>query len=133
MPAQPSVRCSQPSSCCHWARGVLPGFGLFALLGIFVLTRVGHWARTHGFARLAPRTRKDAAQPAFSAGRVRGAMAVLLALIFCKYFYLASLTSYYTFYLIEPFPCGGAQRPDHAVHIPRGGGAGHHLRWAAGR
>ena len=30
-------------------------------------------------------------------------MAVLLALIFSKYFYLASITSYYTFYLIEQF------------------------------
>ncbi len=78
-------------------------FGLFALLGIFVLTRVGHWARVHGLARLAPRARKAGAAPPLSAPRVRGAIAVLLALIFSKYFYLASLTSYYTFYLIEHF------------------------------
>lgn len=78
-------------------------FALCALLGIFVLTRVGHWAQEHGFARLAPRIRKAGAAPAISAGRVRGAIAVLLALIFSKYFYLASLTSYYTFYLIEHF------------------------------
>src|SRR6202042_3338025 len=38
-----------------------------------------------------------------SAPQVRRAIAVLLALIFSKYFYLASLTSYYTFYLIEHF------------------------------
>jgi FSR family fosmidomycin resistance protein-like MFS transporter len=81
-------------------------FGLFALLGIFVLTQVGHWARTHGFARLTPRVRKEGAQPALSAGRVRAVIAVLLALIFSKYFYLASLTSYYTFYLIEHFRVG---------------------------
>jgi len=81
-------------------------FGLFALLGIFVLTQVGHWARTHGFARLTPRVRKEGAQPALSAGRVRAVIAVLLALIFRKYFYLASLTSYYTFYLIEHFRVG---------------------------
>ena len=78
-------------------------FGLFALLGIFVLTRVGHWARVHGLARLAPRARKAGAAPPLEAARVRGAIAVLLALIFSKYFYLASLTSYYTFYLIEHF------------------------------
>ena len=78
-------------------------FALFALLGIFVLTQVGHWARKHGFARLAPRALKAGAAPAMSAARVRGAIAVLLALIFSKYFYLASLTSYYTFYLIEHF------------------------------
>jgi FSR family fosmidomycin resistance protein-like MFS transporter len=81
-------------------------FGLAALLGIFVLTQVGHWARTHGFARLTPRMRKEGAAPALSRARVRGAIAVLLALIFSKYFYLASLTSYYTFYLIEHFRVG---------------------------
>ncbi len=79
-------------------------FGLFALLGILVLSRVGRWAREHGLARLAPRaSRGAAAAPALSSARVRGAIAVLLALIFSKYFYLASLTSYYTFYLIEHF------------------------------
>ena len=81
-------------------------FGFAALLGIFVLTRVGHWARVHGLARLAPRTRKAGAAPPLSAPRVRGAIAVLLALIFSKYFYLASFTSYYTFYLIDHFGVG---------------------------
>ena len=38
-----------------------------------------------------------------SAGRVRASIAILIALIFSKYFYLASLTSYYTFYLINRF------------------------------
>jgi FSR family fosmidomycin resistance protein-like MFS transporter len=78
-------------------------FGLAALLGIVVLTRVGRWAHEHGLARLGPRIRKAGAAAASSSGRVRGAIAVLLALIFSKYFYLASLTSYYTFYLIEHF------------------------------
>ena len=81
-------------------------FGFAALLGIFVLTRVGHWAREHGFARLAPRARKAGAAPALSSARVRAAIAVLLALIFSKYFYLASFTSYYTFYLIDHFAVG---------------------------
>jgi MFS transporter, FSR family, fosmidomycin resistance protein len=78
-------------------------FGLCALLGIFVLTHVGHWARVHGFARLAPRVRQEGSAAALSDGRVRGAILVLLALIFSKYFYLASLTNYYTFYLIDHF------------------------------
>ena len=78
-------------------------FALFALLGIVVLTQVGHWARTHGFARLTPRVRKEGAHPVVSPARLKGTIAVLLALIFSKYFYLASLTSYYTFYLIEHF------------------------------
>jgi FSR family fosmidomycin resistance protein-like MFS transporter len=36
-------------------------------------------------------------------GKVVGAMTVLIVLIFSKYFYMASLTSYYTFYLIDRF------------------------------
>jgi MFS transporter, FSR family, fosmidomycin resistance protein len=81
-------------------------FGFAALLGIFVLTKVGHWAREHGFARLAPRARPAGAAPTLSSARVRAAIAVLLALIFSKYFYLASFTSYYTFYLIDHFDVG---------------------------
>ncbi len=38
-----------------------------------------------------------------SRGRVRLALVVLLALIFSKYFYIASLNSYYTFFLIHKF------------------------------
>ena len=40
---------------------------------------------------------------ALSPWRVRGAIIVLLLLVFSKYFYLVSLSSYYTFYLIEKF------------------------------
>jgi len=68
---------------------------------MLVLFNVGHWYKTHGITRLehAARTRAIAASPR----RVAGAIAVLLALIFSKYFYLASITSYYTFYLIGHF------------------------------
>ena len=76
-------------------------FSAVALLGMFVLFNVGHWYRTHGITRLkqAARTRAIGA----SRGRVAGAIGVLLALIFSKFFYLASITSYYTFYLIDHF------------------------------
>jgi len=76
-------------------------FSAVALLGMFVLFNVGHWYKTHGITRLehAARTRAIEASPR----RVAGAIAVLLALIFSKYFYLASITSYYTFYLIDHF------------------------------
>src|SRR5580700_2725602 len=76
-------------------------FSAVALLGMFVLFNVGHWYKTHGITRLkhAARTRAIEASPK----RVAGAISVLLALIFSKYFYLASITSYYTFYLIEHF------------------------------
>jgi FSR family fosmidomycin resistance protein-like MFS transporter len=76
-------------------------FSLVALLGMLVLVNVGHWYKTHGIRLLkaAAHTRVVDA----SRRRVAGAIAVLLALIFSKYFYLASITSYYTFYLIEHF------------------------------
>jgi hypothetical protein len=44
---------------------------------------------------------------------------VLLALIFSKYVYLASLTSYYTFYLIHRFPPVGAMRSCTCSSSPR--------------
>jgi MFS transporter, FSR family, fosmidomycin resistance protein len=75
-------------------------FSAVALLGMVVLFNVGHWYKAHGIQRLAP--------PAGARGRtprahVARAMTVLLALLFSKYFYLASFTSYYTFYLIDHF------------------------------
>jgi FSR family fosmidomycin resistance protein-like MFS transporter len=77
-------------------------FSCAALLGIFVLLNVGHWYKLHGLARLKPRATAEAhATP--SRRQVTLAVSVLLALIFSKYFYLASLTSYYTFYLISRF------------------------------
>jgi FSR family fosmidomycin resistance protein-like MFS transporter len=76
-------------------------FSAVALLGMFVLFNVGHWYKTHGITRLKQAARSRAIGA--SRGRVVGAVAVLLALIFSKYFYLASITSYYTFYLIGHF------------------------------
>jgi len=87
-------------------------FALAPLLGMVLLTRVGHWYGAHGLARLKARAvgAGDAAA-ALRRGRVLGALAVLIALVFSKFFYMASMTSYYTFYLIERFalPVQGAQ------------------------
>jgi MFS transporter, FSR family, fosmidomycin resistance protein len=79
-------------------------FSATALLGMFVLFNVGHWYKAHGVARLKPRTADGKkAEAAPQSKQVTIAIAVLLALIFSKYFYLASLSSYYTFYLINRF------------------------------
>ena len=75
-------------------------FSAIALLGMFVLFHVGRWYKQHGITRL---QRAAAARPATPRRHVRIAITVLLALIFSKYFYLASLSSYYTFYLIDHF------------------------------
>ncbi len=74
-----------------------------ALLGMFVLFNVGHWYKAHGVARQKPRTVDGKAAATPQRREVKIAIAVLLALIFSKYFYLASLSSYYTFYLINRF------------------------------
>jgi len=76
-------------------------FSLAALLAIIVLTRIGAWFGANRKAKGA--SRHGVGAVTLSRKQVGGAIAVLLALIFSKYFYLASLTSYYTFYLITRF------------------------------
>jgi FSR family fosmidomycin resistance protein-like MFS transporter len=78
-------------------------FSLAALLGIFMLINVGHWYKTHGLARIKPRSIKTGTHLDLPRARVILAIAVLVALIFSKFFYMASMTSYYTFYLINHF------------------------------
>jgi len=75
-------------------------FSLPALLGIAILTGVGNWYRKH---LAAPKPRAAAAPARLLSRRVISSLAILGALIFSKYFYLASLTNYYTFYLIGKF------------------------------
>lgn len=78
-------------------------FSLAALLGMFMLVRVGHWYKAHGLLRLEAGAALATAQPPLSRARIALALAVLVALIFSKFFYMASMTSYYTFYLIGQF------------------------------
>ncbi len=78
-------------------------FSVAALVGIFVLWNVGGWYSRHGIARVAPRSRDVSRSQAIPSRKVKQALAVLMALVFSKYFYLASLTSYYTFFLIHKF------------------------------
>ncbi|HET8897388.1 MAG TPA: MFS transporter [Rhodanobacteraceae bacterium] len=82
-------------------RSSVAWFSLAALLAIAVLVQIGHWYARHARAR-ASRPRVPPAQ-ALPSSRVWAALLILGVLIFSKYFYLASLSSYYTFYLIETF------------------------------
>jgi FSR family fosmidomycin resistance protein-like MFS transporter len=76
-------------------------FTLLALAGIFLLAKVGGW---HGrnVAHYRRRTASHAKQT-LPRRTVVLSLTVLLALIFSKYFYLVSLTNYYTFYVIQRF------------------------------
>jgi FSR family fosmidomycin resistance protein-like MFS transporter len=88
---------------------------VIALLAGLLLFQVGRWsarhrppgARTASSGRWEPRA-------GLSRRRVVVALAVLAALIFSKYFYLASLNSYYTFYLISRF---GVSVPNAQLHL----------------
>jgi len=87
-------------------------FSLLALLAIFLLTNIGHWAKVHKSYQpksIAVDEEKlmathSAEHPAALPPRkIALALAVLVALMFSKFFYLASLMSYYTFFLMNKF------------------------------
>jgi len=79
-------------------------FSLLALLGIAVLAKVGGWYRKSLAGHHAQPAAAHAARPApLPKRQTVVALAILMVLIFSKYIYLVSLTSYYTFYLIHQF------------------------------
>ena len=76
-------------------------FAMVALVGIVLLLQVSKW---YGANRVvAAKGVLKAHTATLSRKHVAGAVAVLLVLIFSKYFYIASISSFYTFYLIEKF------------------------------
>ncbi|HEY4123446.1 MAG TPA: MFS transporter, partial [Rhizomicrobium sp.] len=76
-------------------------YSLLALLAIFVLWNVGSWYKTHGLKRM--HHAYAIVNTGLSQTKIVTSVVILLLLIFSKYFYLASITSYYTFYLIHKF------------------------------
>jgi FSR family fosmidomycin resistance protein-like MFS transporter len=79
-------------------------FALIAIVGIIVLVRVGTWYKGHLELK---NKNKTVAAPSphkpLSRTRVIVSLGILLVLIFSKYFYMASMSSYLTFYLIDKF------------------------------
>jgi len=87
----------------HGQRRIL-WFTLLALAGIVILARVGGWYQRHLVRQRSAKPSVHAGVHAsLSKGRVASALSILAVLIFSKYFYLACLTNYYTFYLIDRF------------------------------
>jgi FSR family fosmidomycin resistance protein-like MFS transporter len=72
-----------------------------ALLAIVLLFNVGTWYKHHGLQRI--KHHQASRDSGLSRNSVMLAMAILLLLMFSKFIYLASITSYYTFYLIHTF------------------------------
>lgn len=86
----------------RWGQSSLMFFALLALLAGAILWNVAQWYRTHGLARLQAAAKGP--QPVAPPSRqVVTGISILLALIFSKYVYLASLTNYLTFYMMEKF------------------------------
>ncbi|MFK7702416.1 MFS transporter [Pseudomonas caspiana] len=84
-----------------FGQGHVAWFGLIALFSVGLLYAISRWYRTH--LNLFKLKQGQAASHGLSKGRVTGALVVLAFLIFSKFFYMSSITSYFTFYLIEKF------------------------------
>ncbi len=83
-------------------QGSVAWFSLVALIAIAVLWKVGGWYRDRQAHAVHSATRKEQ-HPVLPTRTVFLSMLVLLVLMFSKFFYLASLSSYYTFYLMHRF------------------------------
>ena len=81
----------------------LAWFAIVPVTAIVLLWRVGRWYSRRARATTASRGAAHTAPHGLTRRQVIGALAVLLVLVFSKYIYLASLSTYYTFYLIETF------------------------------
>lgn len=87
-------------------------FSILALTGILLLTRIGTWTKKNSAAKAALQSIDGNSSATASAAKFHAdlparkiavSMAILIALMFSKFFYLASITSYYTFYLMNKF------------------------------
>jgi FSR family fosmidomycin resistance protein-like MFS transporter len=78
-------------------------FCVAALCAMIILFYVGNWYRAHGLERSRSQAAHDRRAQSLSRRRIAGALIVLIALVFSKFIYIASMSSYYTFYLIEQF------------------------------
>ena len=84
-----------------YGQGNVAWFGLFAVFAILVQYGLSRWYRNH--LNLFKLKQGSQATHGLSKRRVTFALIVLALLVFSKYFYMASFTSYFTFYLIEKF------------------------------
>ena len=85
-----------------YGRHSISWFSIIALIAIFVLWRVGLWYSA-SYLHIAKKTRSAAVPHHLSKNKVTGSIVILLLLIFSKYFYMAGISSYFTFYVIDKF------------------------------
>ncbi len=94
-----------------YGQGSVAWFGLFAVFAIGVLYGLSRWYRNH--LNLFKLKQGSQATHGLSRRRVTFALAVLALLVFSKYFYMTSITSYFTFYLMEKFDLSVASSQVH--------------------
>lgn len=79
-------------------------FCLLAMAGVFLLSRIARWYQVQMARKVDKKYRgADDSRPVLSKQRVIVSLFILLILVFSKYFYMASMTSYFTFFLIHKF------------------------------
>lgn len=77
-------------------------FSLAAILAIVVMLNISSWYKNNTH-RIRSKSKSTDVAFALPRNKVIFALCILLVLVFSKYFYMASMTSYYTFYLIDKF------------------------------
>lgn len=76
-------------------------FAIVAILALFVLSRIAVWYQNHLMLRA--KKKVEIILPDLSQTKIVLSVSILLVLIFSKFFYMASISSYFTFYLMDRF------------------------------
>ena len=76
-------------------------FAIIAIMALFVLYRIAFWYQNHLI--LKAKKKSDIVLPDLTKSQVLISVLLLLVIIFSKFFYTASISSYYTFYLMDKF------------------------------
>lgn len=84
-----------------YGRSSAAWFSIIALIAIMVLWRIGNWYKPHTKKKKAAKVLKH--HKTLTRRQIVFSVIVLLVLIFSKYFYMASMTNYFTFYLMDKF------------------------------
>ncbi|NDH50940.1 MAG: MFS transporter [Betaproteobacteria bacterium] len=86
-----------------FGRSSVASFSALALMAMAVLWQVGNWYRAHRIATASRSNPAAARHPGLPSRVVIIAVGVLMILVVSKSFYISSIHSYYTFYLIDKF------------------------------
>ncbi|HVW06930.1 MAG TPA: MFS transporter [Vicinamibacterales bacterium] len=86
-----------------YGRHSIGWFTIIAAIGVATLWRIGEWHTRARAIERAESVREKTTHPPMPAAHVRRSLVILVALVFSKFIYMASLSNYYTFFLIHRF------------------------------